>query len=84
MGCDRRADIGILIQRNLPEIGIHIIDLGLVYRAKIVPEETYIQITVASPACTLYGIITKDIDKVLRKAFPAYDPTIIELAWELP
>lgn len=52
-----------------PEIGINIVDLGLVYRVEVKPEELYIQITMTSPACPLHGVITREIDTTLRKEF---------------
>lgn len=67
-----------------PEIGINIVDLGLVYAVDINPEEIYIQITMTSPACPLHGVITRDIDKTLRQAFPDLGPMTIELVWEPP
>jgi metal-sulfur cluster biosynthetic enzyme len=67
-----------------PEIGINIVDLGLIYQVEIKPEEVYIQITMTSPACPLHGVITRDIDRVLRKAFPAIGPMTIEVVWQPP
>jgi metal-sulfur cluster biosynthetic enzyme len=67
-----------------PEIGINIVDLGLVYAIEIKPEEVYIRLTMTSPACPLHGVITRDIDRVLRQAFPQLGPMTIELVWEPP
>ena len=67
-----------------PEVGINIVDLGLIYTIEIKPEEVYIQLTMTSPACPLHGVITRDIDKVLRQTFPDLGPMTIELVWEPP
>jgi metal-sulfur cluster biosynthetic enzyme len=67
-----------------PEIGINIVDMGLVYQVEIRPEEVYIQITMTSPACPLHGVITRDIDKELRQEFPSLGPMTIELVWDPP
>ena len=67
-----------------PEIGINIVDLGLVYRVEIRPEELYIQITMTSPACPLHSVITRKIDKTLRSTFPKLGPMTIELVWQPP
>ena len=74
----------ILKQVLDPEVGINIVDLGLVYNIEINPEEVYIQITMTSPACPLHGVITSDIDKILRQAHPDLGPMTIELVWEPP
>lgn len=67
-----------------PEIGVNIVDLGLVYKVEISPEEVYIQITMTSPACPLHGLITRQMDQVLRQKFPDLGAMTIELVWEPP
>jgi metal-sulfur cluster biosynthetic enzyme len=67
-----------------PEIGINIVDLGLVYQVEKKPEELYIQITMTSPACPLHGVITRDIDNALRGKYPDLGPMTIELVWDPP
>ena len=67
-----------------PEIGVNIVDLGLVYAIEIKPEEVYIQLTMTSPACPLHGVITRNMDQVLRRTFPDLGPMTIELVWEPP
>jgi len=67
-----------------PEIGVNIVDLGLVYAVEIKPDEVLIQITMTSPACPLHGVITRDIDTVLRRAFPELGKMTIELVWDPP
>jgi metal-sulfur cluster biosynthetic enzyme len=60
------------------------VDLGLVYQVDENQEGLYIQITMTSPACPLHGVITRDIDRVLRKKFPELGPMTIELVWDPP
>ena len=67
-----------------PEIGVNIVDLGLVYQVEIRPEEIYIQLTMTSPACPLHGVITRNMDKELRKSFPDLGEMTIELVWDPP
>ena len=65
-----------------PEIGLNIVDLGLVYQIELRPEELYIQITMTSPTCPLSGVITRNMDQVLRKTFPNLGEMTIELVWD--
>ena len=65
-----------------PEVGVNIIDLGLVYQIELRPEELYIQITMTSPTCPLSGVITRNMDQVLRKTFPDLGEMTIELVWD--
>ena len=67
-----------------PEVGVNIVDLGLVYKVEINPDEVYIQVTMTSPACPLHGVITRNMDKVLRKAFPELGKMTIEVVWDPP
>ena len=67
-----------------PEVGVNIVDLGLIYKVEKRPKELYIQLTMTSPACPLHGVITRDIDKVLRHQFPDLAEMTIELVWDPP
>lgn len=67
-----------------PEVGVNIVDLGLVYQIELRPEEVYIQITMTSPTCPLHTVITNNKDKVPRKAFPDLGKMTIELVWDPP
>jgi metal-sulfur cluster biosynthetic enzyme len=67
-----------------PEVGVNIVDLGLIYKVEMKPKEVYIQLTMTSPACPLHGVITREMDKVLRETFPDLGPMTIELVWEPP
>jgi metal-sulfur cluster biosynthetic enzyme len=67
-----------------PEIGVNIVDLGLVYQVEIRPDEVYIKLTMTSPACPLQGIITKNMDDVLRQNFPDLGKMTIEVVWDPP
>ncbi len=65
-----------------PEVGVNIVDLGLIYKVEIRPDEVYVQLTMTSPACPLHGVITRDMDQALRKSFPDLGEMTIELVWE--
>ena len=67
-----------------PEIGVNIVDLGLVYHVELRPEGAYIQMTMTSPACPLSEVITRNMDQVLRRTFPSLGEITIELVWNPP
>jgi len=67
-----------------PEVGVNIVDLGLVYQIDLRPDEVYIQLTMTSPTCPLSGVITRNMDQVLREAFPDLGEMTIELVWDPP
>ena len=40
-----------------PEVGMNIIDLGLVYRIEIAPERIHVDMTMTTPACPMGSLI---------------------------
>jgi metal-sulfur cluster biosynthetic enzyme len=65
-----------------PEIGINIVDLGLVYNVDIQPEGILVEITMTTPTCPLHAVITRDAEQVLQSNFPEAKSVEIELVWE--
>src|SRR5919197_275931 len=66
-----------------PELGISIIDLGLVYGVQI-DEDTHnvvIDMTLTTPACPLGPIIKTQSHAVLTNAFPSVNDVDINLVW---
>lgn len=66
-----------------PEVGMNIVDLGLVYRidtgAGIV-----VEMTMTSPACPMGDLIIDEARYELAEAFPDAPPADIRLVWEPP
>ncbi len=67
-----------------PEIRINIVDLGLVYGIEIEPNTVHIQLTMTSPACPLHSVISRNVEQVLRQAFPVLRSVEIEMVWDPP
>ena len=74
----------ILRQVSDPEVGINIVDLGLIYRIDIAPQEIRITMTMTSPACPMGDMIMDDIDAVLDAALPPDIRVAVDLVWEPP
>jgi len=66
-----------------PELGVNIVDLGLVYRIDIAGEQLLIEMTMTSPACPMGDMILDDLRSELDRAFPDCSPDI-KLVWEPP
>lgn len=66
-----------------PEVGIDIINLGLVYGIDFLEEENTIRITMTltSRGCPMGPMITQNASEVLQSAFPDKD-IHIHLVWE--
>jgi metal-sulfur cluster biosynthetic enzyme len=67
-----------------PELGINIVDLGLVYHAVRNADGIDIALTMTTPACPLGEMMTKDIKLVLRDRFPDTPDVRVELVWDPP
>jgi len=64
-----------------PELGINVIDLGLVYEMRISPEEVYVQMTMTTPGCPMHESIVNAAERALKMLFPLKTVNI-HLVWE--
>ena len=66
-----------------PEIGISIIDLGLVYGVQVDDDSknVIIDMTLTTPACPLGPVIKSQAQAVLTNRFPAVNDVDINLVW---
>lgn len=69
-----------------PEVGMNIVDLGLVYRIDIAPRRIRIELTMTTPACPMGDLITGDVRRVLDALLPDPEAWDIDVAlvWEPP
>ncbi len=67
-----------------PEVGMNIVDLGLIYRIDCAPGELYIEMTMTTPACPLSDMILDNIDAVLDPLLPPEVDIRVELVWDPP
>ncbi|WP_242920123.1 metal-sulfur cluster assembly factor [Pontibacter liquoris] len=66
-----------------PEIGINIVDLGLVYRISLDEDVLEVELTLTTPGCPMSGTITKATEQILLKRFPNLDVKV-NLVWSPP
>jgi metal-sulfur cluster biosynthetic enzyme len=81
MNDDIRAALKAVID---PELGINIIDLGLVYHAERTGDDIDIALTMTTPACPLGEMMSEEIKLVLRKRFPEVSDVRVEIVWDPP
>lgn len=67
-----------------PEVGVNIVDLGLVYRIDVTPQRLLIEMTMTSPACPMGEMIMDDAYSTLAAVLPKGCVTEIVLVWEPP
>jgi len=67
-----------------PELGINIVDLGLVYHAVRNANRIDVALTMTTPSCPLGEMITEEIKLVLHDRFPDTPDVRVELVWDPP
>lgn len=67
-----------------PEVGVNIVDLGLIYDVQVTAEMIRIELTMTSPACPLSDLVIADAEAALATAWPEGPPASIELVWNPP
>jgi metal-sulfur cluster biosynthetic enzyme len=50
-----------------PELGINIVDLGLIYEVVVKEKDVFITMTLTFPGCPLGGIIKNEVDSKLAQ-----------------
>ncbi|MFD2245132.1 metal-sulfur cluster assembly factor [Pontibacter ruber] len=64
-----------------PEIGINIVDLGLVYKVALQEEQKlYVELTLTTPGCPMSSTIIKATEQLLALHYPEYQAHV-ELVW---
>lgn len=53
-----------------PELGINIVDLGLIYLIQINDNQVKIRMTMTTPTCPLAGMIMDNVVAAVKKAHP--------------
>ena len=66
-----------------PEIGINIVDLGLVYKVSLEQGLLTVELTLTTPGCPMSSTIVKAAEQILMKRFPSLD-VAVELVWSPP
>lgn len=66
-----------------PELGVSIVDLGLIYDIRYENGEAEVEMTLTSPGCPLAPIIDKKVKEALKNVSEIKKLTV-ELVWDPP
>ena len=64
-----------------PEIGINIVDLGLIYDVEVDKAQVNIKMTFTTPACPLLGYIVNNVQSKVRELKGVSDVQV-QFVWE--
>lgn len=68
-----------------PELGVNVVDLGLVYGAAAMPSgDIVVQMTMTTPVCPLSAHLQQEAYNALRRAFPDVRVIDVQLVWDPP
>ncbi len=71
-----------LMKVDDPELGINIVDLGLVYDVLLQEKKATIQMTLTTPACPLIGHLVSEIEEKVKLL--GFEEVVVDLVWEPP
>ena len=67
-----------------PELGVNVVDLGLVYGVTIDGRRVEVTMTLTTPGCPLHASLSEAVDQVLRMMLPGIDAVRVNLVWDPP
>lgn len=65
-----------------PEVGINIVDLGLVYRVGVARDYVRVEMTMTTPACPMGEVITDHVRRAVGALLPDGVGVDVELVWD--
>ncbi|OGA18812.1 MAG: hydroxylase [Betaproteobacteria bacterium RIFCSPLOWO2_12_FULL_63_13] len=65
-----------------PEVGINIVDLGLVYHVDLGEKHVRIELTMTTPACPMGDYITDNVRRSVGALLPDGVAVDVELVWD--
>ena len=80
---ERRRVVELLRRILDPELGVNIVDLGLIYGIRIDEDEVRVEMTMTTPACPLASYLRDNIRSVLQNHAPEKTVTV-DVIWEPP
>ena len=67
-----------------PEVGVSIVDLGLVYRAARTLDAIAVALTPSTPSCPLSEMLVEQAREALQARFADVSSIEVELVWDPP
>jgi metal-sulfur cluster biosynthetic enzyme len=67
-----------------PEVGLNIVDLGLIYGVEISADKLHIDLTMTTPACPMSEMILDNARQALASLVPEGTEIELNLVWEPP
>ena len=69
---------------NDPEVGVNIVDLGLVYSTEIQGDKVRVLMTMTTPACPMHSYLTEEVREAILIQHEEVEDVNVELVWDPP
>jgi metal-sulfur cluster biosynthetic enzyme len=69
---------------NDPEVGVNIVDLGLVYSTEINGDKVRVVMTMTTPACPMHSYLTQEVRAAILDRFEQVSRVDVDLVWDPP
>lgn len=66
-----------------PELGVNIVDLGLIYKIEFSAGHVYIQMTLTTPGCPMHDTIVGGVERALME-LPEVLSVEVDVVWSPP
>jgi metal-sulfur cluster biosynthetic enzyme len=67
-----------------PELGLNVVDLGLLYDIEIVDKKVHVEMTLTTMGCPLYDVIQADIARYVKERFGEDVTVEVEFVFDPP
>ncbi len=67
-----------------PELGINIVDLGLIYEVTREGDVAHVKMTMTTPACPMGGYLTDEVHTALTTMAPGIREATVDLTFDPP
>lgn len=66
-----------------PELGLNIVDLGLVYGVDIADNQVNVTMTLTTPGCPLHNTMAQGAEMAVRR-LPGVESAAVQVVWDPP
>ena len=65
-----------------PELGVNVVDLGLIYDVETDGADVRVVLTLTTPGCPLHATLREAVDRSVRLMVPGVGRVDVDLVWE--
>ena len=67
-----------------PELGINVVDLGLIYSAELEDGQAKVSMTMTTPGCPIVDEIQGMVEAVIWRQIPGVEAVDVQVVWSPP